>query len=81
MHLSPFSMTLLQEPRAVRAAFTNPVRLPAELIDGICEAVVSHPDEAIRCEVICRLTREIFESLAWLHDDPSHHELASLNDS
>jgi len=44
----------------------------------VCEAVVSHADEVSRSAVAVRLVREIYDSLAWLHPDPSHLERASF---
>ena len=54
------------------------VRLSAELLDMLAEAVVSCANEATRGAVAARLVREIYDSLAWLHPDPSHRERASF---
>jgi len=55
-----------------------PVRLSAEVLDLVCEAVLSHADEATRGAVAAGLVQEISEALAWLHPDPSHHERLSF---
>ena len=57
---------------------TPPVELPADVLDLVCEAVLSQADEVTRGAVATRLIREIFDSLAWLHPDPSHPERASF---
>ena len=56
----------------------HPIRLPAELIDMVCEAVLSRADETSRGEVATRLIREIHDTLVWLHPDPTHRERASF---
>jgi hypothetical protein len=55
-----------------------PVRLPAELLDMIGEALLSQADEATRGAIAARLVREIHEVLAWFHSDPFHREGASF---
>ena len=56
----------------------HPARLPAELLDMVCEAVLSPADETTRGEVATRLIREIHDTLVWLHPDPTHRERASF---
>lgn len=64
------SRYVLTEPRS-RA-------LPAELLDGITDAVVSAPDSQARAEVIGGLVEEIYASVAWLSTEPHCEELVSL---
>ena len=54
------------------------VRLSAEVLDLVCETVISHADEPTRGAIAARLIQEIYDSLAWLHPDPSHHERVSF---
>lgn len=56
----------------------HPMRLPAELLDMVCEALLSPADEATRSKVVTRLIREIHDTLVWLHPDPSHRERVSF---
>ena len=64
--------------RAVADRSTPSVRLPTQLLDMVAEAMISPADEVTRGAVAARLVREIHDSLAWLHPDPSHPERASF---
>lgn len=53
--------------------------VPSGVIDAHTEALVQAGDPAGRAEIICRVTEELSETIAWLQQsDPAIDELISL---
>jgi hypothetical protein len=79
--LSSFNVLHPVDPSTTEVEDPSPtpsVRLPEQLLDLVCEAVLTQADETARGAVAAHLIGEIHHCLGWLHPNPSHPERVSF---